>query len=889
MTSLAPNTRVRHDRLGPGLVEFDKGLTVLVRFDSGIQECEKAQLLIDRGPIDILRSGQGTPPLSTVARIQAETILSTNDSWGVFSRSSIALLPHQLWVCKRVNESLPTRWLVADDVGLGKTIEAGLILWPLISSGQVRRVLILCPAALVKQWQQRLFQMFDLRVHAYSREEDTAGSHFWQMNDQVVASFHTLRGESGGRQERLLQSEPWDMLLVDEAHHFNHDEVSGPTLTYRLLRRLVDQDRVRSMVFFTGTPHRGKNHAFLSLLELLRPDLFSAKKPFQDQLPDLRQVMIRNNKQNVVNLKGEKLFQPLLVEPVNYAYSPEEAEFYELLTHFILAGEAYAGGLQSSRDQRAIRLVLTAMQKLASSSVAAIRRAIRRRLEARTKTRKLLNSLETALAEIREAETTLDFDRRAELEDELLVLSARLLLLEDEEPRLLQLLEAADRVAQETKITRILEALDMRFEGRSVLFFTEYKATQSLLLSALQANYGEGCSVFINGDDRADEIRGSEGRYRTLRMSRETATEKFNQGQARFLVATEAGGEGIDLQERCHSLVHVDLPWNPMRLHQRVGRLNRYGQRQRVEVLLMRNPDNVDSKIWGILDEKLTHINAAFREAMDDPEDMKELVLGMAGAAFFEGLFAEGTRQNLDEAGLREWFDARTSTFGGDSALDTVRALVGHSARFDYQQVCQDLPRVDLPALEPFLLNMLELNHRRLTRSELGLSFKTPDLWRKAGVRDVSSNLHFRRGASSGRIDSGLLGVGHPLLDGALEQARQSGACVASVEGLQSPLVIFRTYDRVTVDPRMVRAVVVAVELSPEGPVLKKDWELLEQLNRLSTLEREERSVVLAVAKIETAEAFLRERLGSLGLPFRLPELELLGVLCAEDVASGDR
>ena len=294
---------VRHPRFGIGTVRYDAGVTVIVRFEDGIEECDKATLSQIHTPLQSLLLSEWHSPLEVIARVQAEAIQSTNDNWGVFSRSRIQLLPHQLWVCRRVLETWPTRWLVADDVGLGKTIEAGLILWPLLSGGKVRRLLILCPASLVEQWQLRLKEMFDIRVARYVTDLDKGRSDFWNSQQSVIASLQTLRTNHGGRQERLLESEPWDLLLVDEAHHLNADEHSGPTLGYRLIEQLVSKNRVRSMVFFTGTPHRGKDYGFLSLLHLLRPDIFDPKLPISHQLSELSNVMIRNNKQNVTNLK----------------------------------------------------------------------------------------------------------------------------------------------------------------------------------------------------------------------------------------------------------------------------------------------------------------------------------------------------------------------------------------------------------------------------------------------------------------------------------------------------------------------------------------------------------------------------------------------------------
>ena len=201
----------------------------------------------------------GTLHLKLITRVQAEAIQSINDAWGVFSPSRIALLPHQLWVCRRVQEEWPTRWLIADDVGLGKTIEAGLILWPLLAKERVKRLLILAPASLVEQWQYRLRTMFDIRIARYAADSDTEQGGFWQTHNQVIASLNTLRLDHNGRHERLFEGDPWDLLIVDEAHHLNADERSGPTLGYRLVQQLVEEEHVKSMLFFTGnTPPREK-------------------------------------------------------------------------------------------------------------------------------------------------------------------------------------------------------------------------------------------------------------------------------------------------------------------------------------------------------------------------------------------------------------------------------------------------------------------------------------------------------------------------------------------------------------------------------------------------------------------------------------------------------
>ena len=257
-TRFSREDEVQHPRFGRGRVELDDGEIVIVRFNHGLESCEKSDLTQVVAPLQAISLSKWQPPLKVITRIQADAIQSINDAWGVFSPSRIALLPHQLWVCRRVLEEWPTRWLIADDVGLGKTIEAGLILWPILAKEREKRLLILAPASLVEQWQYRLRTMFDIRVAQYSAETDTEQAGFWQTHNQVIASLNTLRLDRKGRHERLFEGVPWDLLIVDEAHHLNADERSGPTLGYKLVEQLVEHEHVKSMLFFTGTPHRGK-------------------------------------------------------------------------------------------------------------------------------------------------------------------------------------------------------------------------------------------------------------------------------------------------------------------------------------------------------------------------------------------------------------------------------------------------------------------------------------------------------------------------------------------------------------------------------------------------------------------------------------------------------
>lgn len=884
---LQQDDKVQHPEKGVGQVRANLGDTVLVRFEDGVEELPVGTL---KRVADRAEELTVAPAVDVVTKALGFAILSVNDAWGVFSRSRIALLPHQLWVCNRVLQSWPTRWLVADDVGLGKTIEAGLILTPLLSSGRVKRLLILAPAGLVPQWQQRLREMFDIRTMIYAAGSDTPTSDYWNTQSMVVASAQTLRRDSKGRWDRLLDAEPWDMVLVDEAHHLNVDETRGPTLSFELASELQKRGKIQSMVLFTGTPHRGKDHGFKALLHLLRPDLFSLDAPLD--YGRLREVMIRNNKSKVTDMEGRPLFTPVTSRSETYSYSHEEESFYEQLTEFITAGRAYASKMKSHQQQRTVMLVLIAMQKLASSSVAAIRSALANRLVRLEQAKERLGDANLKLSQLA-ARDDLDEDERARLEEQIVEEAGDLVQLNpDEIPAIRELLGAADAVTRETRIERILDLVDGDFADRSVLFFTEYKKTQAALMGALHRRFGDGCVAFINGDGELPDVPAADGTRRRMRSTREDAAACFNAGKVRFLVSTEAAGEGIDLQESCHTLIHVDLPWNPMRLHQRVGRLSRYGQEHPVDVVVLRNPDTVESRIWECIDAKLERITQAFHGAMDDPEDMRQLVIGMASTGLFSEVFSEADPTAGREQ-LNRWFDAKTATFGGNDAVSVVKDMFGNVARFDFGKVAGSIPRVDLPDLVPFFrVALTRLGRRPISEGSTHLEFKTPNEWVKNDfVIQDRYTLLFDRDA---RVKDGdVAGVGLRVVDRALDEATRITAELSALGGLTRPLVVFAIRDRVTGVEGGVRRQVLAMALDrAAGWTLLRDWELLRELGAFAAKPRGAALSAPPASGLDPgrlrveAQAAIDGRLRSLDLPFQIPYAEPIAILVPGQVAS---
>jgi hypothetical protein len=357
----------------------------------------------------------------------------------------------------------------------------------------------------------------------------------------------------------------------------------------------------------------------------------------------------------------------------------------------------------------------------------------------------------------------------------------------------------------------------------------------------------------------------------------------------RFLISTEAGGEGIDLQDRCHSLIHVDLPWNPMRLHQRVGRLNRYGQKEPVDVITLRNPATVEARIWDLLNAKLERIMGALGGAMDEPEDLLQLVLGMSSPGVFSQLFSEG--QAVKKEKLAEWFDRKAATFGGKSAIDTVKNLVGHANRFDLSSL-KEVPNVDLPHLEQFFESMLVLNRRRPVRGADGLSFKTPDDWLdEPGIRRKYEDVVFDRTARGRDAAERVIGVGHKLFDKALRIAAELPVSKAWSRDLQQPLVVFQVYDQVTDQSGRMRQAVIAVERTDasgkDAWMILRDWELLNRLNGVRLRDKPKDEPVSEADALrdllDAAHEWITARLDSYGFPFRIPACKAIALIWAHD------
>ena len=382
----------------------------------------------------------------------------------------------------------------------------------------------------------------------------------------------------------------WDVIVFDEAHHLSKIEGQAVTQRYQLsegLRRQTD-----AFIFLTGTPHQGNTIQFINLLLLLGPDLGRRFRNVFTSPSVVAEVVLRNRKSLVTYTSGKFLFRGQDTHLVEVPLSDSARDFNNRLQEYLRYG--YAASEAGGNTGRAIGFVMTTYRKLASSSIAAIERALQRRL-ARLQGlngNTAPNDSGATLVEIDDAfqEGT---DGRDDLENVADSVSGSATganpFFSGEQNQIAGLLTAAEEVKKiDRKLEQFLSEIvaPLYAEGRKLLIFTEYRATQEYLVGELEGQYPNSSVSQINGS-------------MSLNQKRENI-EQFNE-HAQFMVSTEAGGEGINLHHQCHVMVNYDLLWNPGRLVQRAGRLYRYGQQERVIVFNLMADDGFDNKALGMM------------------------------------------------------------------------------------------------------------------------------------------------------------------------------------------------------------------------------------------------------------------------------------------------
>ncbi len=582
---------------------------------------------------------------SPMERFQLKALAYALDSWnqvtGALDRFDVDPLPHQIDLVHRIMTSDHSNWLIADDVGLGKTIEVGLLLAAMKRRRQARRVLVVCPASVVRQWQDEMRYKFNEDFRIYGLDFNINQPSHWSSFDKVIVSID--RAKSDLHLSVFKDSGEWDVIVFDEAHHLSKIESQATTLRYHLAESL--QGMTDSLIFLTGTPHQGRTDQFANLLLLLRPDLSRRIRTMFSDSSVVAEIVLRNRKSLVTDASGNFIFKGQSTTLIEVPLSSAAASFNVELQRYLQEG--YAASEAGGNTGRAIGFVMTTYRKLASSSVAAIERALLRRQD-RLQGMSIASTGRINGIALDELEDS--FEEGSDGIDDLHDVAEALTdsyaggspFFDDELRQITSLCTAARELrADDYKLQHFLtDIIDPLYrEGQPVLVFTEYRATQEYLVAALQQRYADIDIAQINGSMSLNEKRSN--------------IDKFNT-DTQFLVSTEAGGEGINLHERCHILVNYDLPWNPRRLVQRAGRLYRYGQKERVMVFNLMAEDSFDNQALALM----------MRRVLNIAQDLSQV-----GSEFREGITAEiigEIMDRLDIASLlaqsREMEITRTAT-----------------------------------------------------------------------------------------------------------------------------------------------------------------------------------------------------------------------------------
>ena len=494
---------------------------VELQFDRSWQE-ELQQRLTKNGPWDewvlykLAIEAQEARKIDSFDELQALRVLPAFDP-----------MPHQIDTARKVLDGMGGRAILADEVGLGKTIEAGLVLKEYIVRGLVRKTLILVPASLVLQWVRELNQKFGIAAVAQKK------AHTWHY-DVVVASIDTAKREP---HRELLLNTDYDMLIIDEAHKLKNKK----TTNYQFVTQL----RKKYCLLLTATPVQNELEELYNLITLLKPGQLGGQSEFaanfvvDKRLPKnesdlqgaLSGVMIRNRRGD-----GGIQFTRRIVRNIPLKLSTEEQALYDAVTAFVKQRYQESGG-----DLTSMLSLVTLQREVCSSRDAVFLT--------------LVNLFK---------KTPEDSPLR---------------------PKIWELVEVIRQIQANTKAETALSLI--REVNEKVIVFTEYRATQEYLLQ-----------YFRSHDLIAVPYRGGMNRGK-----KDWMMDMFR-GRAQVLIATEAGGEGINLQF-CHHMINFDLPWNPMRVEQRIGRVHRLGQTEDVRIYNLCTLGTIEEHIVSLLHEKI--------------------------------------------------------------------------------------------------------------------------------------------------------------------------------------------------------------------------------------------------------------------------------------------
>jgi len=498
------------------------------------------------------------------------------------------ILEHQVRTAKTVLRRFRGRALLCDEVGLGKTIEAGIILSELVTRGLVRSLLVLTPPSLVEQWQGEMRRKFSLDCTAYDDPAFRAqGQDAWNRFDHVIVSIHTAKRQP---HRSAISARKWDMVIVDEAHHLRNRNTQ--------VWRFASELRKQYVLLLTATPVQNNLEELFNLVTLLEPGLLSTAKQFQKRFVDRRDKLVPRNVDELHDLLSEVMvrnrrstvglsFTRRWARTESLSLRGGERELYDDVTRFVRRRLR-----EGNRPVGLNRMVLTTLQMALGSSSRAAAGTLRR-------------------------------------------LSEQSKLAAEDRNELAHLADRADGQVENAKTERLLKLLE-GFREKMVVF-TQFRGTHKMLHESLR-QAGHEVALFHGG---------------LSRMGKEAAIEQFR-GPAQLLLATEAGSEGRNLQF-AHAVCNFDLPWNPMKIEQRIGRLSRIGQTHDVHVFNLVAADTAEAAVLHLLEAKLSMFELVIGEIdmilgdLDDEREFEDIVVDL----WAESDDTDDFSQRMEELGNR--------------------------------------------------------------------------------------------------------------------------------------------------------------------------------------------------------------------------------------------
>ncbi len=666
--------------------------------------------------------------------------------------SAVTPWPHQVRAFERMYENWPPRLLIADEVGLGKTIQAGMLIRQAWIAERAKRVLILAPKAVLRQWQIELREKFNLNWPIYDqgkltwypspamvgRDVREVAPNAWHHEDAVIVSSQLMRRHE--RAAELLSAERWDLVVLDEAHHARRRgagsarEEDRPNALLSLMREL--RDRTEGLLLLTATPMQVHQIEVWDLLDLLampsewtgqafvdffenvvRPDpstaamermamLFRAAEDAYGPVDEARAQRVTD----LSALRARKVMRALRDSasiprrrlasqersaalaimrshtPIRHLVSRHTRD---LLRRYFEAGllktpiagrdvedrfiemsaperavydalEDYIRTTYNQADEsvrNAVGFIMTVYRRRLASSFAALGATLRKRFDAVGSGADLLANAEEDIPDDEAAEEALDVDEVGDL--------SRQALLAEEHSDIGELLASVEALAPDTKLSALIRTLDrLRDDGyRQVMVFTQYTDTMDFLRERLSAHDGTRLMCY-SGRGGETPVGGAPNLWRSI--SRDDAKRRFREGEADVLLCTDAAAEGLNFQF-CGALVNYDMPWNPMRVEQRIGRIDRLGQtHERIRIINLHYDDTVETDVYRALRGRIL----LFESVVGRLQPILARLSGAIGQAVLHG-----GKQGLPDAVVSEVNEADAGGFDIDVALDDEESM----------------------------------------------------------------------------------------------------------------------------------------------------------------------------------------------------------------------